>query len=408
MKQILLVTQYFHPENFKSNDIAFELAKKGYKVSVLAGIPNYPEGKYFRGYGLFSKRIETINGVKVYRVLQIPRGKNNSLKLALNYLSYAFFASIWSIFLSLAKKYDAIIVHEPSPITQGIPAIIVKYLQRIPIYFWVLDIWPDAMTSGGGIKNKRILSAIDQLVKFIYNHSDKILISSKGFKTLIASKGNFKHKIEYFPNWSEDMLKTNEDVTVPQLPDGYKIMLAGNLGKSQNLDAVMKAIWLLRDIQELKWIFVGDGSMKEEIEKFATQNNLENSIILLGRFPLNAMPNLFSQADALLLTLKAEFPHLKLVVPARLQSYMAAAKPVIGMIDGGGAEIILESDCGIAVNAGDYINLSDEIRNQILINKENFTIKGKNGRSYFEQNFSKEVCINRLIEILNENKNESE
>lgn len=399
-KRVLLVTQYFYPENFKSNDIAFELAKKGYKVDVLTGIPNYPEGKYYNGYNIFSKRIEKINDVRIFRALQTPRGKNSGSLLILNYLTYAFFASFWAFFLSFFRKYDCIIVHEPSPITQGIPAIIVKKIQSIPLYFWVLDIWPDAIISSGGIKNKKIIHFVDLLVKFLYKNSNKILISSKGFKDLIMAKGINEDKIEYFPNWSDDILKMSENYNIPKLPEGFIIMLAGNLGKPQNLEMLMKAIIELKDINELKWVFIGDGSKKEWLDKFIKENSLEKVAFTYGRYPFEAIPAFYKKANAMLLTLKGEYPHLKAVVPARLQSYMASKKPIIAMIDGGGAELINESNCGYSVSCNDYIGLAEIIRNKILPNKTDFEKLGLNGRIYYEANFHINSCIKNLCRII--------
>lgn len=396
--KILIVTQYFYPENFKSNDIAFELANKGHEVTVLCGIPNYPEGKYYKGYGLFSKRIEMISGVKVYRVAQIPRGKNKFL-LSLNYLSYSIFASVWVFFMSLFKKYDRIFVHEPSPIIQGLPAILMKKLQKAPLYFWVLDIWPDAMKSGGGIKNKRILNMMDCVVKYIYKQSDKILISSKRFSESILSKGDFASKIVYFPNWSIDF-SFNENKPQPNvvLPKGFLILMAGNLGKSQDLKSVLKAALLLKKHEHIKWIFIGDGSMKEWGENFVKNNELSETVFFYGKYPQNEMSWFYHQANILLITLRSEFPHLKMVIPARLQSYMSAGKPILGMIDGGTAEIIEGAKCGKCVPAGDAEGLA-----QLIIKMKNDSLEtmGKNARNYYEKNFTLEVCINNLCEIMN-------
>lgn len=403
--RILLVTQYFYPENFKSNDIAFELVKKGYKVDVLTGIPNYPEGKYYKGYGVFEKRYQRIKGVRVFRALQTPRGRGSGIELVFNYLTFAFFGSVWAFLLSLVTKYKCIIVHETSPITQGYPAVLVKKMQRIPMYFWVLDIWPDAMKSGGGIKNQRLLNFVDSIVKFMYNNSDKILISSRGFRNLIEPKGNYSNKIEYFPNWSEDILKMDSNYPIPVLPDGFKILMAGNLGKSQNLDAVMKSVLLLREVDEIKWIFVGDGSMKKWLDNFIEQNNLQNIVYTVGKYPFESIPAFYQAADALLLTLKGEFPHLRQVVPARLQSYMAAGKPVVAMIDGGGAEIIREATCGYVVDGGDYVAFADMIKEKVITNKAFFETLGYNGRKYYELHFDKEKCIEHLCKIIEQNEN---
>ena len=397
--RILLVTQYFYPENFKSNDIAFELARRGYKVDVLAGIPNYPEGKYYKGYGIFRKRREVINGVHIYRVIQTPRGKGG-WRLPVNYFSYVIFGCLAVLFRFAWRKYDAIIGHETSPIFQAYPAILLRKLRKVPFYAWILDIWPDAMRSGGGVKNEKLIRRVDKAVKWIYRHCDKILISSRRFSESILSKGDFKDKLVYFPNWSEDILAMPSEYKIPELPTGFKIMIAGNLGKSQNLDAVAEAMLLLRSEAEIKWVFIGDGSRKEWLEGFIKEHNLENVAFSLGRFPFEAMPAFYAQADAMLVTLRPGFPHLGMVVPARLQSYMSAGKPVLAMIGPGGSDIINEADCGYAVPAGDFEALVDVIRNKVLRNKDSFAKKGQNGRVYYEENYRLEHCIDNLEAII--------
>jgi len=399
--KVLLVSQNFFPENFKSNDIAFELTKIGYEVDVLTGIPNYPEGVYSEGYGIFKKRIETVNNVKIYRSFQISRGKNNNIfRLSLNYLSFAFCGSIWSIYLAIFKKYDCIIVHQTSPITQVLPAIVVKKIQGIKLYTWVLDIWPDSVILGGGVNNKYALSLIDNIVKFVYNKSDKILISSKQFAELINLKGQFAEKLVYFPNWCDDMLQMRR-IEIPQLPDGFIIMMAGNIGTAQTVDSVLNAALEMKNHKDVKWVFVGDGSKKSFVDDFIVKHELSDTVLTMGRFPFSAMPSFFYRADAMLLTLKADYPHLKAVVPARLQSYMSAAKPVLAMVEGGCEEVINESNCGFAVGADDYLALVDTILNKVLNDRTGFELLGMNGRKYFDENFTIDHCIQRLTNILN-------
>ena len=400
--RVLLVTQYFYPENFKSNDVAFELVKKGCNVDALVGIPNYPEGKVYDGYGFIKKRRENIKGVNVYRSFQIARGKGGKSRLMINYLSFVFSACFNVLFYFAWRKYDAIIVHEVSPIFQAYPALLLRKLKKVPVYLWVLDIWPDAMMSGGGVKNKKMLSIVNRLVVDIYKQCDKLLISSRCFTKSILSKGDFVDKIIYFPNWSDDLLGADLDYPIPQLPEGFKIMLAGNLGRSQNLEAVVQSILSLRDITEIKWIFIGNGSEKGWLDRFIEENNLGDVAFTLGRFPAEAMPVFFKEADALLVTLRPGFPHLGMVVPARLQAYMSAGKPVLAMIGDGGADIIEEANCGYAVSAGDYEALANIIRNKVLIDKKAFEALGYNGRLYFEKEFQKDVCIDNLCRILEE------
>lgn len=402
--RILLVTQYFYPEVFKSNDLAFELVKRGHQVDALVGIPNYPDGKYFKGYGLFRKRHEVVNGVNVYRCFQTPRGKGG-WRLPINYFTYVL-SGCFNVMFHFAwkKKYDCIIGHEPSPIFQAYPALLLRKLRKVPFYFWIMDLWPDAIKSGGGVKNEKVLSFLDKLVKDIYRQTDKILITSKRFRESIEQKGDFKDKIIYFPNWSDDILSMSQEYEIPKLPKGFKIMIAGNLGKSQNLEAVTEVMLGLKDTPEVKWIFVGGGSRKEWLEQFITDNGMEDRAICVGQYPFKAMPAFLKQADAMLVTLRAGFPHLEAVVPARLQSYMSAGRPVLAMIGCGGADIIEESKCGYAVPAGDTIAFIKTVKEKVLIDRDAFEKMGQNGREYYEENYRMDMCIDNLERIIGKKK----
>lgn len=398
--RILLVTQYFYPEVFKSNDLAFELVKRGHQVDALVGIPNYPEGKYFKGYGIFKKRHEVVNGVNVYRTFQTPRGKGG-WRLPVNYLSFVVSGCFRVLFqFAWKKRYDCIIGHEPSPIFQAYPALLLRKLRKTLFYYWIMDLWPDAIKSGGGVKNEKVMNFVDKLVKGIYKRTDKILITSERFREPIAAKGDFGDKIIYFPNWSDDILQMDDSYEIPQLPDGFKIMIAGNLGKSQNLEAVTEVMLGLKDVPEVKWVFVGGGSRKKWLEDFIKENGLQDRAVCLGQYPFKAMPAFFKQADAMLVTLRAGFPHLEAVVPARLQSYMSAGRPVLAMIGCGGADIINESRCGYAVPAGDSAALISVIKEKVLTDKEGFRQMGENGRDYYNKYYRMDKCIDNLERII--------
>lgn len=401
--RILIVTQYIYPENFKSNELAFELAKRGHHVEVLTGIPNYPEGTYFKGYGIFKKRIEIVNGAKFYRCFQTPRGRKASgLGLALNYLTFMFFASLWVFFYFIWKKrFDVVISHEPSPITQIVPAVFYGKLRKVPLYSWIMDLWPDAIKNSVSESTyRKVYPILNGITNYVYRNSHKILITSKGFRKMICRDADYNNKIVYYPNWSVDMSRENGEFELPPMPEGFKIMLAGNLGDGQNLDAIGEAMLLLKDIDELKWIFVGNGSWKGWLDDFILENDLSEKAFALGRFPGDTMPSFFKKADAMLVTLRGGFPDLDVTVPARLQSYMSAGRPVLAMIGEGAADLIAESDCGYAVPSGDYKSLADIIRNKVLPNKEEFEKKGKNGRTFYEKEFVLDKCINHIEEII--------
>lgn len=399
--KILLVTQYFYPENFKSNDIALELTERGHEVTVLTGLPNYPEGKIYKNYGFFKRVKENYQGIKIIRAWLVPRGKGGGIRIFLNYFSWAFFASLRAFSLTFQKKFDVILVHEPSPITQGFPAIIVKKIQKIPLHFWVLDLWPESLSSAGGLKNKCVLSFFTKMVKYIYNNSDKILISSKGFEESILAKGNYKEKLVYFPNWAEEsILKGDSDYPIPFLPKGFKIIFAGNIGVAQDVNSIIDAALILKDKSDIHFIFVGDGRSKIQLENFVKENNLIETVHFLGRFPLDAMKTFFNQADVLLVSLKDELI-FNVTVPAKLQAYLCTEKPILGMLNGEGAKIINDANCGLSVNAGDSIKLAEKIIELYEMSDKKRKILGANGFKYFEENFTMDKCIDNLETILN-------
>lgn len=404
MKRILIVTQYIYPEPFKSTELAFELVNRGYKVDVLTGIPNYPEGHYYKGYGLFSKRCEMVNGVRFYRCLQSPRKLlPGFLGLSLNYLTFAFNATLWVLFFFVWKKrYNAIITHEPSPITQIIPACILGDIKHIPIYSWIQDIWPDAMVSTLNGKFSAVVKVLGKMTDWVYRHSTKLLITSKGMTELVNRNADYSDKIIYYPQWAEDMMDCSPEIpsSVENVKtDDYTIMMVGSLNSGIGPESVLSLCEEMKD-DPVSFVFVGGGSEEQKMRKYVNEKGL-TKVRFTGRKPSDEMPYYSAQADAMLLTLKQTTSHhLDIVIPARLQGYMSGGKPVLSMIGSGAAEVINDADCGYVVPAGDYKALADLIRTKVLTDKELMKQKGANGRAYFEKYFTKEKCIDKLEEII--------
>lgn len=328
----------------------------------------------------------------------VPRGKGGKIRLALNYLSYAFFASAKAFQLGLTKKFDTVIVHEPSPILVGIPAIIVKRLQKIKVHFWVLDLWPESLSAAGGFKDGPVLKFFNAVTRWIYKNCDSLLIGSKGFRQSINEKGNFDDKISYFPNWVEDSLKSPvEQTTCPTLPAGFNVVIAGNMGEAQDIPHILNAAKQLQDTR-INFVFVGDGRKKEYAESFIKENHMDH-VFMIGRYPLDTMPRIFAQADLLLMALKPS-SIFALTVPSRLQAYMSSGKPVIAMLDGEGANLINESQCGWCVNAGKDTELANAIRHIASLPSEELRKRGENGRNYSERHFNFSDCIDNLERII--------
>lgn len=394
--KLLIVSQYFWPENFRVNDLAEAFAARGHDVTVLTGMPNYPTGQFFAGYGLFRRTRETWRGVEVVRSPLWPRGRGGGVRLALNYLSFAWFASIVARF-RLRGPFDAIFVFEVSPITVGIPAIVASRRFNAPILFWVLDLWPESLTAAGGVQSPGVLRVVDHLVKWIYRNCSRVLVQSRAFVPEIARHGVSDSNILYFPSWGESLfqpLQQADNALLPPLPEGFKVLFAGNIGEAQDLPAVLEAAALLRDRTDIHWLIVGDGRMaawaKDEVQRRGLLQ-----VHFLGRHPLESMPHFYAAADALLLPLKRE-PIFALTIPGKLQSYLACARPILAMLDGEGARIVEESGAGLACPAGDTEGLASQVQKLAAMPASDHMEMGRNGRNYYEANFDRTRLFDQL------------
>lgn len=398
--RILIVTQYFWPENFKINDIALALKERGHEVLILTGKPNYPNGKFSKGYTFFNKRIEFWNGIIIYRSPIIPRGKGKGIQLFVNYISFSIFASIKLLFIK--NKFDKIFVYEPSPITVGIPGIVAKYKFKAPLYFWVQDLWPESISAAGGINNKSVIAVLDWLTRFIYKHSKKVLVQSKAFIPYILNQNIEKDKLVYYPNSTENYFKelSTDQELLKTLPKGIKLMFAGNIGEAQSFDTLLKAASILKkELIDVKWIILGDGRMKGYVNQKIKELNLGDNFFLLGAFPSTEMPKYFSCADALIVSLKKD-PIFALTIPSKIQSYLACGKPIITSLDGEGSKIIEDANAGFTCPSEDCEGLVANIKKFLTLSNEEQKTLGQNGRAYFNIEFEREILVDRLETIL--------
>lgn len=395
---ILIVSQYFWPENFRINDLAVGLREKGHDITVLTGIPNYPEGRFFPGYGFLKNNREDYHGVKVIRVPLIPRGNSGGLRLALNYVSYAFFASLLSPFVCRGK-FDLIFVCQLSPVTVGLPALVLKRLKRAPIMFWIQDLWPESLSATGAIRSKKVLKIVERLVRFIYSGCDRILVQSRAFSHSIERQGVDLSRVAYFPNGAEELYKPVEvEQDAPErkkIPTGFCVMFAGNIGVAQDFETILSAAEQLKKYSDIHWVIVGDGRMRHWVEAQIDERGLTETFHLLGRHPVELMPRFFSLADVMLVTLKKEYI-FSLTIPSKVQSYLACAKPIIAVLDGEGARVIEESGAGMTCSAENPQALAEAVLKMYRLTETDLHDMGLRGRRYFEQHFERTVLLERL------------
>ena len=395
--RILVVTQYFWPENFRVNDLVAELVRRGHVVNVLTGKPNYPDGEVFPDFRKDRSRFSDYHGADVLRVPMVARG-HGAMRLLLNYLSFAFSASTIGLWRLRGREFDVVFAYEPSPITVGIPAAILRKIKRAPLVFWVLDLWPETLQALGVVRNPWILNAVGRLVTWIYARCDLILAQSKSFIPQISKRSGSSTRIVYFPSWAEALFESADAVPAVEISarsDCFSIMFAGNIGDSQDFPSILSAAEILKDDPRIRWLIVGSGRMAGWVTGEIERLGLHDKVHMLGRFTVDRMPSLFRHADALLVSLKSK-PIFSMTIPGKLQSYLASGIPVVAMLDGEGADLVQRSGSGLTCAAGDFRALAAAVLRLAETPVESRIEMGRNAAAVYSAEFHRDTLIDKL------------
>lgn len=395
--RVLIMSQYFWPESFRVNEIASSLKAQEHDVEVLTGNPNYPEGKFFPGYGAWLIKKEFWKNIPIYRLPILARGNKSSIRLVLNYFSFIFSGLLLTPFWLRKKKYDVIFVYGVSPIFQVIPASFLGWLKGVPVVLWVQDIWPQSAEATGHVKSTWVLKILEKLVQFSYAHTDLILVQSQAFIGPV-SKLAPNIPVLYYPNSVDKSFYEPRKLISPDidsLKSGFTILFAGNVGEAQSMETIISAAQELLPYPQIKIVIIGSGSKIDWLSNEIKRKSLGN-IFLEGRYPLETMPILMRQASVLLVSLTDQ-PIFSLTVPNKVQAYLAVGRPVIASLNGEGARIINEAKAGFSVLAEDAKGLAEAILKMYRMTDEERSQFGKNGRAYFKKNFDEDVLITDLI-----------
>lgn len=395
--RLLVVSQYFWPENFRINDLVSELLKRGHKVTILTGYPNYPNGQIFQKFRDTPHLFSNYEGAEVVRVPLISRGEGK-VNLFLNYLSFAIMSSTLGILKLRGRKFDAIFTFQVSPITVAIPALIAKIVKKAPMALWVLDLWPASLAAVGAVRSKFILRLVEVMVASIYNHCDLILVQSKSFIPEVAKHIRKPIDILYFPSWSDVKFNNRNIKPATEIYEDssfFNIMFTGNIGIAQDFPAILDAASKLKEKLKVRWYIIGDGSMAGWLAQEIYIRGLEDTVFLLGEFHVKRIPSFIKHADALLISLKDE-PIFALTIPGKLQSYMASGKPILAMINGEVAQIVKDSGCGVVCAAGDSNSLADAIYKIFRMNSKERNDMGQKAIHYSNLEFNRSILISKL------------
>ena len=394
-KKILIVTECFYPEEFKINDVALSWKNKGYEVDVLTLAPTYPLGRIFSGYKNSFFRKDEYQGINIFRLRAVTGYRDSAIKKILKYINFMALGSITAIFIG--RRYDYVFGFNLGSLTDMLPAVVIRKLYKKPVMFWVQDVWPDSVYAYGFKKTKVLSALLNSFVKFIHHNITAIAISSKGFERKLDPYIKKGLKFGYAPNWADDL---NMDMSPVALSATQKVhfTFAGNIGKVQNLENIINAFCLLSDEYQKKaqLNIIGDGSNLAILKKLSNNNS---NIIFHGKQMREDMAKFYKASDFLIVSLIDE-PIFSVTVPAKTQTYIAARRPILAIINGDVANIVNDNNLGISVDPSNVDLIKESFEKCIDMpenEKSEFTI---NNTKLLETTFNKDTIINRMTNQL--------
>lgn len=396
--RILIVSQYFWPESFRINELAVVLKTRGHEVTVLTSVPNYPEGQVNPAFAANPRAFDRLDGIELIRVPQVVRGTSR-LRLAANYLSFALSASLVGPWKLRGRPFDAVLAFQTSPVTVGIPAGLLAALKRAPMLMWILDCWPETLAAIGVAKGHVGQWAAGLLVRWVYAMADLLPGQSEGFVQNVARYSDAA-KFRHFPNWVEAAYLAPLPPPSRPADDRFTIVFAGNIGEAQDFPAVVAAADLLREV-DVRFRIVGDGRDLARTKADVSARGLDPLFEFAGRHPSEAMPGFFADADALLVSLKAD-PLFALTVPGKVQSYLASGKPVLAMLDGEGREVFERAGAGLAVGAGDAQGLAAAVRRLMAMAPADRDAMGRSGQAFALAHYDRDKLVGQLEQWMRE------
>jgi len=395
-KKILIVTECFYPEEFKINDVALSWKGKGYDVDVLTLTPTYPLGKVFPDYknGFFRK--DEYQGINIFRLRAVTGYRDSAIKKILKYINFMVFASITAIFIG--RKYDYVFGFNMGSLTDMLPAVVIRKLYKKPTMFWVQDVWPDNVYAYGFKRTKMLSMILDMFVRFMYQNIDAIAVSGKGFESILTPYVRKDLIFHYLPNWADDLNLNLEPAKIGDTEGVTHFTFAGNIGKMQNLENIINAFCLLtNEYQEKSQLnIIGDGSNLDNLKLLSNNNS---NIVFHGKKPRSDMASYYKASDFLIISLIDE-PIFSVTVPAKTQTYIAAKKPILAIINGDTAKIIKDNNIGLCVNPSKIEMIVDMFQQCIDMGqteRQNFT--NENDR-LLATIFNKEKTIDKLLKLV--------
>jgi glycosyltransferase involved in cell wall biosynthesis len=362
--KILVVSHYFSPEPNLSFAIPFahEMIARGHSVQVLTGFPNYPGGKLYSGYKMSLWAKDLCEGITVYRFPLYPSHDRSSFRRILCYCSLA--ASIAVLGPWAVEDADVALVVQ-GPATLGLPALILDLIRDIPFVYNIQDLWPDTLRSTGMFDNALGIRMIESWCGLLYRRAARITVISPGMKDLLIRRGVQETKIETIYNWCDDEAVCSAEadpVIAEQLgfQGRFNVVYAGNMGKAQALEAVIKAAALLQqDYPAIQFVLLGGGVELDALQALTKKLALKN-LVFLPRRPVREVSPILRQADALLVHLRKD-QLFGVTVPSKTQAYLALGIPILIGVEGDAAKLVADASAGLACEPENPVSIADAV-----------------------------------------------
>ena len=397
--RVLFVTDNFPPEANAPASRTFahcqEWVRLGARVTVITCAPNFPQGKVYAGYANRPYQREQMNGIEVIRVWSYISANAGFAKRILDYLSFAASSFLAGLFVGA----DVIVATSPQFFTtlSGFGLSIGK---RTPWVFELRDLWPDSIKAVSAMSNDRVLAGLESLELFLYGRADLIVAVSPAFKQNLITRGVEENKIEVVTNGADlDMFApgppARELSDALGLTDKFVVGYVGTHGMAHNLEGLIDACDRCTD-PEIRFLFIGDGAKKQEIEELVKRKRLSN-VVLLAPVPKEEIARYWRLVDVALVPLRKD-PVFKTVIPSKIFEAAAMGKPILLGVEGQARQIVDEFDAGLSFEPDNADEFLDRVA--LLKNDRALYLRLSENCRALAQNYDRRALAARMYGLL--------
>lgn len=288
---------------------------------------------------------------------------------------------------------------ETSPMNQCKVGVAYAKKHNVPCYLYVQDLWPENVEMITGIHSPIVIKPIERMVRHIYKGCTHIWGTSPSFVDSIRKYVDEKEhdKVSFMPQYAEDFYEPQPKVS----HNGFNVIFTGNIGQAQGLEILPKAASIIRaeGVKDIRFTIVGDGRARESFKESITKAGVWDLFEFAGRVKPTEVPGYLAKGDVAFISFADDEIFAK-TIPAKLQSYMACAMPIVASAKGETARVISEADCGMCSEIGDAQSLAKNIIAMRNLSVDRLNEMGENAFNYNKEHFSKKKIMDYLDTFL--------